>query len=38
VKNVVAGDAFGTATEDNVGAFLQKLPGINIVTDTGLVR
>ncbi|MEY4940054.1 MAG: hypothetical protein RIQ93_1789 [Verrucomicrobiota bacterium] len=38
VKNVVAGDAFGTATEDNVGAFLQKLPGINIVSDTGLVR
>jgi len=38
VKNVVAGDAFGTATEDNVGAFLQRLPGLNIISDTGLVR
>ena len=38
LKNVVAGDAFGTATEDNVGAFLQRLPGLNIISDTGLVR
>ncbi|MBI4623660.1 MAG: TonB-dependent receptor, partial [Verrucomicrobia bacterium] len=38
VKNVVAGDAFGTATEDNVGSFLQRLPGLNIISDTGLVR
>ena len=32
VKNVVATDAFGTMTEDNVGAFLQKIPGI-VATD-----
>lgn len=32
VKNVVATDAFGTMTEDNVGAFLQKVPGI-VATD-----
>src|SRR5690606_11548865 len=28
VKNFVATDAFGTMTDDNVGAFLQKIPGI----------
>jgi iron complex outermembrane receptor protein len=38
LKNVVAGDAFGTMTDDNVGQFLQKLPGINIISDTGLAR
>ncbi len=38
VKNVVAGDAFGTMTDDNVGQFLQKLPGINIISATGLAR
>jgi len=32
VKNVVATDAFGTMTEDNVGSFLQKIPGI-VATD-----
>ena len=32
VKNVVATDAFGTMTEDNVGTFLQKIPGI-VATD-----
>ncbi|MBI5689099.1 MAG: TonB-dependent receptor [Verrucomicrobia bacterium] len=32
VKNIVATDAFGTMTEDNVGAFLQKIPGI-VATD-----
>lgn len=38
VQNVVAGDAFGTATEDNVGAFLQRLPGLNIISNAGLVK
>ena len=32
VKNIVATDAFGTMTEDNVGTFLQKIPGI-VATD-----
>jgi iron complex outermembrane recepter protein len=32
VKNIVATDAFGTMTEDNVGTFLQKVPGI-VATD-----
>jgi iron complex outermembrane receptor protein len=32
VKNIVATDAFGTMTEDNVGSFLQKIPGI-VATD-----
>lgn len=32
VKNVVATDTFGTMTEDNVGTFLQKVPGI-VATD-----
>ena len=32
VKNVVATDAFGTMTEDNVGRFLEKIPGI-VATD-----
>jgi TonB-dependent receptor len=32
VKNVVATDAFGTMTEDNVGSFLQKIAGI-VATD-----
>jgi iron complex outermembrane receptor protein len=32
VKNVVATDAFGMMTEDNVGSFLQKIPGI-VATD-----
>ena len=38
VKNVVATDAFGTMTDDNVGLFLERVPGINPVTDTGTVR
>jgi TonB-dependent receptor len=38
VKNVVATDAFGTQTEDNVGSFLQRLPGVTADFSTGSVR
>ena len=38
VKNVVATDAFGTQTEDNVGSFLQRLPGLTATFSTGSVR
>lgn len=38
VKNVVATDAFGTMTEDNVGQFLQRLPGLTADFSTGSVR
>ena len=38
VKNVVATDAFGTQTEDNVGSFLQRLPGLTAEFSTGSVR
>jgi TonB-dependent receptor len=38
VKNVVATDAFGTQTEDNVGSFLQRLPGLSAEFSTGSVR
>lgn len=38
VKNVVATDAFGTQTEDNVGTFLQRLPGLSAEFSTGSVR
>jgi TonB-dependent receptor len=38
VKNIVATDAFGTQTEDNVGSFLQRLPGVTADFSTGSVR
>ena len=38
VKNVVATDAFGSQTEDNVGSFLQRLPGVTADFSTGSVR
>lgn len=38
VTNVVATDAFGSQTEDNVGSFLQRLPGLTADFSTGSVR
>jgi TonB-dependent receptor len=38
IKNVVATDAFGTMTDDNVGLFLERITGINTATDSGTVR
>jgi iron complex outermembrane receptor protein len=38
VKNVVATDLYGSLTEDNIGSFLEKLPGLNVTNNVGKTR